>query len=276
MNAPLTLAELLALPSREMIIVAGKDGSGKSSALVSLAAFMEAFHPGNQFWVIDTENKLPPVLKSWGTDAPKNIAYYHCPVMNDITEATDQILQMATPGDWLAVESMSRVWEKAQDLGYNAVTGLDKAIYLERRKEKMQRENLNLKNAPPVTPRPDDLWSITKGAHDGAFLERISQHETLNVLLTTTIAKPPRADSFRKESEGRKEVRSEFGIDVGIEGAPRLPYYAQTLCLLDRREGKTFCRVVRDNLTTRDDSGIEFEVPGRKMWAPAFMAECRA
>lgn len=271
---PLTLDELLGLPSKEFILLVGKDGSGKSSALVSLAAFVEAQNPGARFFVIDTENKLGAVLKSWGADVPKNLIYYRCETMNDVTEAMDQIMPVVAPGDWFAAESMSRVWEKAQDMGYNAVTGLDKAVYLERRQEKMRRENLKIKDAPPVTPRPDDLWSVTKGAHDGAFLERISQHETLNVLLTTTLAKPPK-EGYRKESPTRAEVKQEFGIDIGIEGAPRLPYYAQTLCVLDRVGGKTVCRVIRDNLTTKDDSRHEFEVPGRKLWAMSFMSECR-
>jgi len=272
---PLTLDELLKLPSKEIILLAGKDGSGKSSALVSLAAFVELDTPARKFFVVDTENKLAAVLKSWGPDVPKNVVYYKCENMNDVTEAIDHIMAMVRPGDWIAVESMSRVWEKAQDLGYSAVTGLDKAVYLERRQEKIKRENLSLKQAPPVTPRPDDLWSVVKGAHDGAFLERISQHETLNVLLTTTIAKPPRENSFRKESQTRQDVKQEFGIDIGIEGAPRLPYYAQTLCFLDRVGGKTVCRVIRDNLTTKDDAQTTFEIPGRKMFAMAFMSECR-
>lgn len=267
---PLNLDDLLALPTREFLIMAGKDGSGKSSALVSLAAHVALMWPDAKFYVIDTEAKLPAVFKTWGPDCPRNIIYYGCRTMNEVTEAVDQILDMVQPGDWFAAESMSRIWEKSQDLGYMTVTGLEKAAYMEKRH---QQKSAGQKQAP-VTPRPDDLWSVTKGAHDGAFLERIAQHEFLNVILTTTVSKPPK-EGFRKESDSRAAVRNEFGIDMGIEGAPRLPYYAQTLCMLDRRQNQTWCRVIRDNNSTKDVAEIEFQVPSRKDFAMTFWGECR-
>lgn len=267
---PLSLDDLLALPSREFMIIAGKDGSGKSSALVSIAAHVAMMSPDAVIYVVDTENKLAPVLRTWGADCPRNLVYYHCPTMNHVTEAIDQILAVVKPGDWFACESMSRVWEKSQDLGYMTVTGLEKAAYMEKRHS---QKSAGQKQSP-VTPRPDDLWSITKGAHDGAFLERIAQHEYLNVLLTTTVSKPPK-EGFRKESDSRAAVRQEFGIDMGIEGAPRLPYYAQTLCMLDRRQNQTWCRVIRDNNSTKDVAEIEFLVPDRKAFGLTFFSECR-
>ncbi len=269
----LTANDLLECDTREFIILAGKDGSGKSSALVSLASYVYVMNPDAKFFIIDAENKLASVLKTWGPDVPQNIVYFRCSDMNAVTDAVDEVIAQAKPGDWCAAESMSRIWEKAQNLGYNAVSGMDKAAWMEKRREYVRANGRQ--GAPAVTPKPDDLWSITKGAHDSAFLEPLSQHPTLNVLLTTTIAKPPKADAFIKESETRKDIRKEFGIDVGLEGAPRLPYYAQTLCLFDRRNNITYCRVVRDNLTSKDDSECEFEVPTRKEWAITFMLECR-
>lgn len=267
---PLTLDQLLALPSREFIILTGKDGSGKSSAVASLAAFVNMMNPDATFWMVDTENKFPAILKAWGADAPRNLQYFHCPDMNAVTAAVDHILESARPGDWFAAESMSRIWEKSQDLGYMTVVGLAKADYMEKR----QAQKSAGQKQSPVTPRPDDLWSITKGAHDGAFLERIAQHEFLNVILTTTVSKPPK-EGFRKESDSRATVRQEFGIDMGIDGAPRLPYYAQTFAMLDRRQNQTWCRVIRDNNSTKDVAEVEFLVPDRKTFAMTFWTECR-
>jgi hypothetical protein len=199
------------------MLLAGKDGSGKSSALVSLAAFVQLMTPDAAFYVIDAENKLASVLKTWGDDAPQNLVYFRCPDMNAVTDATAEILDRVQPGDWCAAESMSRIWEKAQNLGYNAVTGMDKVAWMEKRQAHVREHGRQ--GAPAVTPRPDDLWSITKGAHDGAFLELLSQHPTLNVLLTTTIAKPPKPDAFIKESEARAEgMGHDFLYGVPMNG----------------------------------------------------------
>jgi hypothetical protein len=264
---PLTLDELLKLPTREVVLLAGRDGSGKTSAVVSVAAWVALITPSARMFVIDTENKFAPVVQSFGPDAPRNLHYYRAETMNAATEALDTILTQARPGDWLAVESMGRLWDRAQDMAYMTISGLDKAAYLERRRDAVGKK-------PPVTPRPDDFWSVCKGAHDGAFVERLAQHATLNVLLTTTIAKPPRENTTYKESEVRRDVRVEFGIDAGLEGAPRLPYYVQTLCLLERRGG-VVCRVVRDNLSTLENPVTEFAVESRKLWAQAFWSACR-
>jgi hypothetical protein len=262
-------ADLMKLPTREFIMIASKDGAGKSCALVALASWVQnALDPAAVFNVIDTENKFPTALKSFGSDAPTNINYFKCENMNDVTDATDHILQHRKMGDWLAVESMSRIWERSQDLGYQAVSGFTKAAYLEKRRE--------ANKSAPVIPKPDDFWNVVKGAHDSAFLDLISQASSLNAILTTTISKPPKAGGFIKENETRKEARIEFGMDAGIDGAPRIPYFVETLCLLDVKNGKVTCRVVRDNNATSEESRKEFDVDGRKTWGQNFWINCRS
>jgi hypothetical protein len=258
---------------REFILLAGKDGVGKSCAVVSLAAYIELVNPEAQFFVLDTENKLRTALRSFGSDAPQNIVYYKTDNMNQVTWAADQILSKHKRGDWLAVESMSRVWERAQDLGYQAIAGMMKAEYMERRQE--QIAEVGKKNAAPPTPSPDQLWNIVKGAHDGAFLDRLTSCDTLNVLLTTTMSRPPKEGGFMKENQDRRSLRIELGIDAGLEGAPRLPYYAECLMILELKNGKVTCRVLRDNMGTGDDSRGEFPVEGKKTWAQDFYAACR-
>lgn len=252
-------------PEPELILLAGKDGVGKSSAVVSLAQWVEQTQPAAKFYVIDTENKFRSALLSFGADAPHNISYYKTDNMNQVTAVTAEILASHKPGDWLAVESMSRVWERAQDLGYQAITGTAKAEYMERR-----RGNKSL----PNTPQPADLWSIVKGAHDSAFLDLLTQTTSLNICLTTIVAKP-KDQGVIKESADRKAVRFELGIDMGLEGAPRLPYYIKTLCMLEMQGGRVSCRVLRDNLSVLETPRVTFDVEGRKAWASAFYAACR-
>lgn len=268
---PMSTAQLLALQSREFLLLAGKDGAGKTSAIVSIAAWVQQVLDSNaRFFVIDTENKFPTAMRSFGSDCPTNIVYFKCETMNQATDAIDVIMEQRRAGDWLSVESMARTWERAQDLGYMACSGYDKINYLEKRRE------LKLKGqvAAPV-PNPDNFWNIVKGAHDGAFLDLISQASTLNVVLSTTISKPPKAGSFIKENATRAEIRAEFGLDAGLDGAPRLPTYVESLILFDIQAGKVGCRVVRDNLSKLDNPKQEFAVESRRDFAPRFWTTCR-
>lgn len=268
MVAPMSVEDMMKLPVREFILLIGKDGAGKSCSLVSLAKWVQdVLNPGGTFFVIDTENKFPTALRSFGADRPTNISYYKTDTMNDVTNALDDVMSKRKMGDWLAVESMSRVWERAQDMGYQAVAGFTKAAYLEKRRETAK--------SAPVIPKPDDFWNVVKGAHDGAFLDAISAASSLNTILTTTINKPPKT-GFLKESEARKDVRLEFGIDAGLDGAPRLPYYVESLAMLDLKAGQVSCRVLRDNNSTVENPRQEFVVADRRSWAMNFWVNCRA
>lgn len=267
-------AELMVQEQREFMLMAGKDGAGKSSAIVSLAKWVQdALNPAATFWVIDTENKFPTALRSFGPDAPTNIKYFKCEMMNDVTNAWDVVNANRRRGDWLAVESMSRVWERAQDMGYRAISGFDKPTYMEKRRELSIK--LGRAAAPVVIPKPDEFWNIVKGAHDGAFLDEISQATSLNIIFSTTLAKPPKDTGFIKENQTRKEVRAEFGLDVGIDGAPRLPYFVETFMLLDIKDGRVNCRIVRDNINATDENRKTFEVADKKSWAMSMWSNCR-
>lgn len=268
-------AELLGMTPREIILMAGKDGSGKSAALVSLAWFVQnILNPAATFFVIDTEQKFPTALRSFGPDAPTNIRYFSCPKMNDATDAAEVVLTDRKPGDWCGVESMSRIWELSQDMGYMAVSGYDKVRYLEKRRE-IAAKTRNKAEVPIVIPKPDDFWNIVKGAHDGAFLDALNNAMTLNLALTTIISKPPKEGGFIKENKDRAAFRAESGLDVGIGGAPRLPYYAETLCLLEMKDNKGRCRIVRDSVNNNETTRKEFEVDGKRAFGVTFWSNCR-
>lgn len=267
-------SELLGMPGREFIILAGKDGSGKTAAIISLAWFVQyVLNPEATFFVVDTENKFPTGLRSFGPGAPTNIQYFKCAKMNDVTDATDVILEQRKPGDWIAAESMGRIWSIAQDMGYMACSGYDKATYLEKRREIAKKAKKA--DVPVVIPKADDFWNIVKGAHDGAFLDAINNANSLNVILSTTIAKPPKEGGFIKENKDRAAFRAESGLDVGIDGAPRLPYYAETLCLLSMVNGVGQCRIVRDSPNPGEVTRKEFAVEGKKAFGTTFWDNCR-
>lgn len=267
---PQTTSQLMdsTVPIREFIMLGGKDSTGKTSALVSLARYVELMNSEATAHVIDSENKFKGAMRSFGPDAPTNIMYYKCSNMNEVTSSTATVLEKHKPGDWLMVESLSRIWEYAQDLGYQAIEGISKIEYLERRRNKDHKGS-------PI-PRPDDFWAVVKGAHDSAFFQLLTQVDALNVICTTTVAKPPKERVNLKENVDRKALRVELGIDSNLEGAPRLPYYVESLALLDLVGGNVTCRILRDNLSTKDESRIEFPVPDKKSWGFAFYENCRS
>ena len=138
------------------------------------------------------------------------------------------ILSSCKPGDWLAVESIGLLWATmAQDLAYRTIAGVSKAAFL--RLDKGEATATGAKRGTGPIPSPDAFWKIAKGAYDGDFMYPIIARSDLNVLWTTTIAKPPKADAFIKENVDRKAARVELGIDFGLDGAPRLPYQPETL-----------------------------------------------
>lgn len=271
--SPQSTADLLSSYARELILLAGKDGTGKSCAVVSTASLVEVVDPAATFHVIDTENKFASAVRSFGSDAPKNLSYYRAENMNGAISALGEILFSCKPGDWLAVESIGRLWDMAQDLAYRAIAGVSKAAFL--KLEKGDTTVTGAKRGTGPIPSPDDFWKIAKGAYDGDFMYPIIALSDLNVIWTTTVAKPPKADALIKENVDRKAARVELGIDFGLDGAPRLPYQPETLAVLTLTAGKVSCRILRDNLSKNENTRPEFDVPDRMSWAQSFWAEAR-
>ena len=282
---PLTSKDLLADTSgREFILIGGKDGVGKTSALVSIAMVvngkvksedMEAcipiINPDAKVYVLDTEHKFASVYRQFGVDAPSNIIYYYCQTMDELLFAFDKVEHDVRPGDWIMPESMARIWEHAQDMAYREVSGMSKAEYLAKRRA--QGGMVDGKKGP--IPQPDNFWNIAKTAHDGEFLQVLVARDDINVAMTTIVTRPPREAPNRKENIDRKELRMEFGLDAGLGGTPTLPYQPETLVILDRVRGMVKASVIRDNNSALDDGRVDFDVANKKDFGPALMRNCR-
>ena len=252
-------------PLRESILLCGRYGSGKTCAMISLFWYMEMIKSEVTCYAIDIEQKFRSALQAFGTDAPKNLKYRSVDNMNEAGATLETILAIAKPGDWVGIETMPRLWQGSQDLAYQAIEGVTKVEFLERK-----RKDKNIKS--PI-PRPDDFWPIANGSQYGDFLDLLAHRQDINIVASTTVSKPKEFGG-RKESPDRKANRLELGIDFDIEGAPRMLSYIETICHLTMRDKKVQCQVLRDNLWTGDELK-QFEVPDRKSWAPQFWSECR-
>ena len=281
---PLTSKDLLAVSrGREFILIGGKDGVGKTSALMSIAMMVSGkvdaedmevcipiINPGAKVYVLDTEHKFASVYRQFGSSAPDNIVYYYCQKMDELLSAFSNVLRDVRPGDWIMAESAARIWEHAQDMAYREVSGLSKSEYLSKLREE---GSVGGKKGP--IPQPDNFWNIAKTAHDGEFLQVLVARDDINVVMTTIVVRPPRDAPNRKENIDRKELRAEFGLDAGLGGTPTLPYQPETLVLLDRVRGSVQASVLRDNNSVLDDGRVEFAVPGKKSFGPELMRNCR-
>jgi len=276
---PLLPSDLLAEEAgREFILIGGKDGVGKTSALVSIAMVVNGkvddldgcviFNPAAKVYVLDTEHKFASVYRQFGNNTPDNIVYYYCQNMDELLAAFGQVMQDAHSGDWIMIESAARIWEHAQDLAYREVSGLSKAEFLAKRRE------AEGKKGSPI-PQPDHFWNIAKSAHDAEFVQVLVARDDINVAVTTIVTKPPREAPNRSENVDRKALRAEFGLDAGLGGAPTLPYQPETLVMLDRIRGSVKASVLRDNNSVLDNGAIDFWVPDKKAFGLEWMRNCR-
>jgi len=276
---PLMADDLMATDAgREFVLIGGKDGVGKTSALVSIAMVVNGktddldgcviFNPGARVYVLDTEHKFASVYRQFGNNAPDNIVYYYCQTMDELLAAFGKVLTDIRPGDWIMAESMARIWEHTQDLAYREVSGMSKAEFL------AKRRSAEGKKGSPI-PQPDHFWNIAKSAHDAEFLQVLVARDDINVAMTTIMTRPPREAPNRSENIDRKELRQEFGIDSGLGGTPTLPYQPETLVLLDRIRGDVRASVLRDNNSALDNGRVDFWVPDKKSFGLEWMRNCR-
>ena len=248
-------------PSRECILICGKEGSGKSTDAVSLAHWMQMMSPSATFFLIDTENGLMDIIKAFKEDAPTNIKYRQVTSMVEAVAALDDAEEIIKPGDWVVVESMSVLWDMAQDYGYMAISNSTRSEYYKNRP----------KNSKNVVPDVENFWNVVKEMHDQRFLDRLVQYTNINVLMTALTKK---GSTFRENPE-RTAFKREFNTDVVLEGLPKLPSKPNTLLLVDRAMNRTQCTVLKDRKVVGTDTVKVFDIPGAKDFGQQFWLECR-
>lgn len=227
---------------RELIIILGHAGSGKSAAILQVAEEIQS-----TMYIIDTENGI---LKMWKNQYPslKNIKLYLVTSMDDVLTALAEITQQIQANDWIAIESMSRIWELAQDTAYEEITGMAKSEYLQSRTSKS-----------PI-PSPDEFWQIVSSLYSRGLigkivkldpiLAEISKEKGCNVLTTTLIKK----EGVEKLISARRKYAQEIGVTVLHEGSPRLLSYFDTVIHTKYENGEFSAQILKDR---------GYQTPGR-------------
>ena len=231
---PITAATLAQALAREFIELCGLPKSGKSYAVLSLARSVQILDPAAKVYIIDTEDGI---LKLWQNAFPDvgNVSLYRCAGIDEVLDAFEAIRAVVKPGDWLCTESMSRVWSYAQDMGYEAVTGIGKSKYL-----------ANRTTGQPVTPQPDQLWQVVRNLHNRQFMDVINHELVCNVLLTTTVSQRPVVFERGESARTRQQIRDILGVNIVPEGEPRNAFYPDTIVLMEKRHDGYWATIIGD------------------------------
>jgi len=190
----------------ERLLLFGLPGSGKTTAILNTFSQVK----GRKF-LIDTEDGVDEL---WNLQFPHlKFKHYLPESITEFLEAFEEVSQEAKPGDWLAIESLARIWDWAQDAAYREIVGMDKEAYLDLA---IQRAGGKIKQFKPI-PSPNMFWPIAKHLNCRRFMFKI-QNLPCNVLITST-AQLSKPDEIK--SKDLKDLEKFLNYDTTPEGWPR-------------------------------------------------------
>jgi len=225
---------------REFILLVGHPASGKSYACLTMTQYWQAFYPEAKVFILDTERGIKKLFEHQFSELT-NFLYWPISDAEDAICAVREVRKEVKPerNDLLVFESLSRNWEQAQDLASQIITGMPRSEWL----SKWIRDT---KGKTSPIPHPDMYWPIAKDAHVRNILDIFSNELKLrcNIIVTTTL--PPGRSPLREKGL-RGEIAKEFlGIDISPDGAPRNPYYFDTVILLEKDHEGYWGRTLKD------------------------------
>lgn len=223
--------------TRELILVVGHPGCGKSRFILSLARYWELLHEDATVWIVDTEHGLGKLLKEQFKDV-ENVVVADVADADEAITAIAEVSSRVKPDDWVCFESLGRNWEDAQDLASMTTVGMPKSEYLSQWLAKTKGKG------SPI-PQADMYWQIAKDAHVRNVVNKLTKLSTkCHVLVTTTL--PPEKPKFKGGRNARDDVAGFLGITVSPDGAPRNPYYFDTVLLMQQDSEGYWGSVLKD------------------------------
>ena len=238
-----TAAQMRALPTRELLLIIGHPGCGKSRFILSLARYWELLHENATVRIIDTEHGLSKLLKEQFADI-ENVEIAEVNDADETIAAISEVSELAKPDDWVCFESLGRNWEDSQDLASMTIVGMPKSEYLSQWLAKTKGKG------SPV-PQGDMYWQIAKDAHVRNVVNKLTRlSKKCHVLVTTTL--PPEKPNFRGKNKTREEVAGFLGITVSPDGAPRNAYYFDTVVMMMQDNEGYWGSVLKDRGYTID------------------------
>ncbi len=123
--------------AKERILLFGKEGTGKTNAWCTIAAWMRRTNSPGKVYVVDTDLAVDRMADSYGDAFFENVVAGDANEWEDYTKLVNNYHSLGTNDDWLVVDLIDKAWEAVQNYYVEQTSGKDPAAYfLEYRKEK--------------------------------------------------------------------------------------------------------------------------------------------
>lgn len=211
---------------QERILTFGAAGSGKSTAWLSTAKWLQEQGSTATFWVLDTDRAASRMLAGVKFAGLTNIKVAVCRNWPELVAATDAALDRARAGDWLVVDMVDKVWEYAQAHFVNVMHGVDMEAYLLTVRKAL---GANSKNLKPFEGMID--WPVINGMYKGWSDRTLMNDRGIHVFGVT----PMKAIDERLTGD---EIKEAFGnLGVYPSGQKHLAHQFHTVLLMSQAKG---------------------------------------
>ena len=250
---PVSAEALKAFEPLEFILLLGYGDTGKSYAILQLARAWQAMKPEGKVFAIDIETGIMKTWKKAFPDiSPDRFLLWHGEAVDNIEKflvVLNQVWPVATPNDFLCIESDTRIWDGSQDLAWARITGQHKDEYLSAR--------LASGGKAPVTPQPDNLWQIALDAYRRRFRDVLTNTVRLrtNILITTGLSRPG-----ARVSPAKRDAMNLLGIDIVPDGHSENVRNPDTVVMMTKDSEGYFAEVLKDRGYSRPAQRIKFSV----------------
>lgn len=238
LKAPeIQIGQLAPVPSRERILVYGTEGSGKTSAWLSIANLYQAQEMPNRFYVLDTEDSVPRSMSNRYTHL-ENVHITGANRFNEYIEWAEYLQEVVQEGDWVVADSGSS--------GYEAAT----AYYLEKRYSQSRAvyelEHLLAGNKGPAIDPGDwvNIRNLFLYWWKNLVTVRLSEDFGIHVFATGE------AKQLLEHYDAKKADTSAWldYHEVGWrpDGHQKWPYTMHTVAYMKRSSSAWWCRTMKD------------------------------
>lgn len=200
-------------PRRERILMFGPPGSGKTSAWLNIATWLQSSGSGARVFCLDTDRALEafvysPAFAQLLPDAGGPLHYAETFEWNEYTDHLSRFLQLITPEDWLVVDFVSPAWDAVQSYFIEEVFAANPAEYfLEARKAKA--------GGNPLDGWRD--WSVINRLYKGWMNQILNKNPGHLFLTATPDVIQDNADRATRAMFGAYGVRPRGQKDLGFQ-----------------------------------------------------------
>jgi hypothetical protein len=209
-------------------------GVGKSYAAVALAKYLRQTGSDAIVYVIDTTYEAERNF----IDCGDNVVIHQVEEWDDYLKVVKEIREVSRSQDWLVVDRLDEVWEKAQ-------AGYSEKVFGKEIDEWFIEYKRDHGEGHAFSGEYGTNWGIIKRMH-AAFTTEVLRFKG-NVLVTTT-AEPVVEPNRDGKGGDDKDVRAEFGkFGVRPGGEKRNGFKFHTILLLaEARQGSWIYTTIRD------------------------------